>query len=86
MLSIPDHVQVTKMDGKYILLDRKKNYYYAVSKTGVEFLEWWSIFGSAEMAVNKISKKYDVDYSIVEKDMFTLIEKLTKKELVMMDD
>ncbi|WP_044640897.1 PqqD family peptide modification chaperone [Risungbinella massiliensis] len=86
MLSIPDYVQVTKVDGKYIILDRKKNYLYAVSKTGVELLEWWSILGSAEKAMNKISKKYDVDYGIVEKDMLRLITKLNKKELVRVDD
>lgn len=82
-LAIPEHIQITETDGQLILLDCRKNRYYAVSKTGAIFLEQVKLDGNMKKAIEKISRAYQVPFERVEQDMNAFVDRLIEKEMLM---
>ncbi|RAL25713.1 PqqD family protein [Thermoflavimicrobium daqui] len=81
-LIIPDHVKITEINERTVLLDCKKNFYYAVSKSGTEFLNQIKIHGDMVKAIEKISNDYGVAQEVVENDMNIFVDRLIQKGLV----
>jgi hypothetical protein len=82
MLAVVDHVQINESDGRFVILDSEKNYFYAISKSGADFLHQIREHGRFDLAVKEISKAYKIDRQFVEDDMKVFIQKLLEKELV----
>jgi hypothetical protein len=83
LLIVPDHIQITEVDGKCVLLDCKKNYFYAVSKTGAELMDQLKATGNMKDAIKKISTDYQVSSGRVEKDMTIFVHQLIEKGLIL---
>jgi hypothetical protein len=81
-LIIPKHVEVTQISGKCVILDCQKNYFYAVSKSGAEFLDQIKAHGNIEKAINEISIVYSISQEQLRKDMKIFLNKLLEKGLV----
>ncbi|SEN48742.1 PqqD family protein [Lihuaxuella thermophila] len=82
-LSIPEYIQIREIDGQWVLLDCRQNRFYAVNKTGAEFLEQVKVHGEMAKAIGTMSKVYQIPYEKVEQDMQLFIHRLIEKELVM---
>lgn len=81
-LVIPEHIQITEVDGQWVFLDCRKNRYYVVSKTGAEFLEQVKHDGNMKKAIEKISRAYQVPFERVEQDINSFVVHLIEKELL----
>jgi hypothetical protein len=82
VLSVPDHIKITELDGKCVLLDCKRNYFYAVSKSGAQFFNQIKIHGIMEKAIKSISNSYNISENRVEEDMILFVNSLIEKGLI----
>jgi hypothetical protein len=80
---IPKHVQLTKIKGKCVILDSQKNFFYAISKSGAEFLDQINTHGSMEKAIKAISEVYNISQDRLEKDMGTFLNQLIERGLIL---
>jgi hypothetical protein len=83
LLIIPDYIQITKIEEKYVILDCRNNYYYAVSQSGVKLLEQIKIHGDLTKSIEKISSDYKVSMERVREDILVLVQQLIEKGLIM---
>ena len=75
-LIISDHVQITQINGKCVILDCQKDFFYAVSKSGAEFLDQIRSHGSMEKAIKEISTSYKISQDRLKEDMGIFLNKL----------
>lgn len=81
-LFIPEHIQLTQVESQTILLDCRENRYYAVSKTGAEFLKRLQINEDMKAAIEYVSHTYQISYERVEQDMNYFVQHLQEKRLL----
>lgn len=79
---IPSHVSSTSFNESTVLLDVRKNVYYALNDSASNFWQLLMQTGSYEAAVQEISKIYQESPNVIEKDMDELINSLVKSGLV----
>lgn len=81
-LFIPKHIQTTEVDGQWVLLDCRKNRYYAVNRTGAEFLKQIELYGEMTKAIEIVSKIYQTPSEKVKQDMIRFANHLIEKGLL----
>ncbi|MDQ0416596.1 hypothetical protein J2Z48_000763 [Croceifilum oryzae] len=80
--SIPEHIQLTEIEGRWVLLDCRANRFFAINKTGAEFLEQVNLCGEIELAIHHISRAYEIPFERAKNDMEQFIRNLSEKELI----
>ncbi|WP_028777043.1 PqqD family protein [Shimazuella kribbensis] len=83
MYIVPEYIQITEIEEKYVLLDCRDNYFYGISKSGGEFLEQIKSHGDLEKAIKRLSNVYNISLDRIEEDMVTFLEKLSEKGLIL---
>ncbi|TCP66449.1 PqqD family peptide modification chaperone [Baia soyae] len=81
-LALPDHVQISEVDGKYVLLDCRGNFFYTVSQSGAEFIEQVRQHGDMRRAIEKISMDHLVLFERVQDEMTSFADHLIQKGLL----
>lgn len=81
-LKISEHIKLTEIEGQYVLLDCRKNLFYAVGRSGAKFLKEIQTHGDLPIAIRKISIDYKMPYETIEQDMITFLNLLKEKGLV----
>ncbi|MDQ0418147.1 hypothetical protein J2Z48_002336 [Croceifilum oryzae] len=81
-LTVPDHVQISEVDGKYVLLDCRSNFFYTVSRSGAGFIEQVRQHGDMRKAIEKISMNHVVSFERVEGEMTSFVDHLIQKGLL----
>ncbi|TCP65545.1 PqqD family peptide modification chaperone [Baia soyae] len=80
--SIPEHIHLTEIEGRWVLLDCLTNRFFAINKTGAEFLEQVNLCGEVELAIQYISKTYEIPFERAKYDMKHFVRSLSERELV----
>lgn len=68
-IRVPDHIYLSEVDGQMILLDTRKNVYYALNETGCELLKMLAKGIATTDAINQIAKIYEEDENTVKRDL-----------------
>lgn len=73
---VPTHVHTTFFPEKAVLLDSKKNVYYALNDSASEFWKNLIQMGSFEEALQEVLKLYQDSSEVLRKDMEKLVNSL----------
>ena len=75
-LHVPPHITTTVFEGSSIILDSRKNIYYALNDTAATFWNFLVELGSLESAIAETSKIYNAPPDAIEHDMNNLLNSL----------
>jgi hypothetical protein len=81
-LRVPTHVAITFFSESAVLLDLRKNAYYALNDSAVEFWKSLSKMGSFEGALKEVLELYQDSSDVIRKDMEELVTSLVKAGLI----
>ncbi|MGX9708841.1 PqqD family protein [Laceyella tengchongensis] len=79
-LKIPDYLRITKVDNQLVILDGRKNQYFAVNESGSAFIGFLQNGSSVEDAINQLEARYLS--SSVCSDMEEFLKELINQGLV----
>ncbi|MBW4507009.1 MAG: PqqD family protein [Scytonematopsis contorta HA4267-MV1] len=79
---IPKHVTFTFFNESAVLLDSRKNAYYALNESAADFWQLLSQMGSYEKALQQMLESYDNSGDVITKDMEELVNSLVKSGLL----
>lgn len=79
---VPEHVYLSELDGRIVLLDTRKNQYYALNETGCELLKALKEGTPTADAIDHIAAFYNEDRNKVKKDMESFIHYLISEGLL----
>jgi hypothetical protein len=79
---VPEHVEFTRVDGDFVLMDMKKGTYFGLDK--VASILWQSLadHGRPEPGQEEVLSKFQVDRPRLERDTDELIRDLEKRGLL----
>lgn len=75
----------TDLDGEVVILDTNKGIYYGLDAVGTYIWNLLQQPATLREVRNAVLQAYDVDVSICERDLMTLIQKLSSNSLVNVD-
>ncbi|WP_193200331.1 PqqD family protein [Nostoc sp. MG11] len=81
-IQVVSNVNTTFFENSAVLLDLRKNTYYALNDSAADF---WKIFvqtGSYEQAIKKMSELYGHSPEVIKKDFGELVNDLLKAKLI----
>lgn len=81
-ISIPQHIATTSFDESTIILDLKKNTYYALNESAAEFWKFLTQSGSIENATEEMLKLYEKSSTTIEGDIEKLVDSLIQLGLL----
>lgn len=79
---IPKYVTTTILEDVIILMDLRKNTYYALKDSAVEFWQALEKYDSFDLAVNEVSKLYNTSKDAIKKDMEDFVFSLLESGLI----
>lgn len=79
---IPKYVTTTILEDVIILMDLRKNTYYALKDSAVEFWQALEKYDSFDLAVNEVSKLYNTSKDAIKKDMEDFVLSLLESGLI----
>ncbi|MBE9120193.1 PqqD family protein [Tychonema sp. LEGE 07199] len=79
---IPKYVTTTILEDVIILMDLRKNTYYALKDSAVEFWQALEKYDSFDLAINEVSKSYNASKDVIKKDMENFVFSLLKAGLL----
>ncbi|MBS7529533.1 PqqD family protein [Hazenella sp. IB182353] len=82
MIQISNSLELTNIDGKYVILDCRKNTFYGINQVGVDFLAEIRAHGDFSHAISNLSDKYQASYEAIELDLKTFLQILIDKGMV----
>jgi hypothetical protein len=81
-IHIAEHISSTFFDSKVVLLDQKRNTYYALNESAAEFWKILTQTGLLDAAVNELSKLYDIPQNEIERDINNLVQSLIQNGIL----
>jgi hypothetical protein len=81
-IRITQHVATTFFDESAVLLDLRKNVYYALNDSAADFWKYLTQIGSYEGALEEVVKLYEDSSDVIIKDMEELVYSLVKAGLL----
>ncbi|AFZ26602.1 hypothetical protein Cylst_4524 [Cylindrospermum stagnale PCC 7417] len=81
-VSIPHHIYTSFFEESAVLLDAKKNIYYALNDSAADFWKLLVKSDSVEETLKEISDLYECSSTVVLKDMEALVDRLLKAGLL----
>lgn len=82
IVHIPPHVSTTFFEGNAVLLDSRKNIYYALNDSAADFWKLLTEFESVKEALSQIAKLYECPPETLSQDMKKLVLSLTELGLL----
>jgi predicted lipoprotein len=79
---VPTHVTTTFFDESAVLLDFRKNIYYALNSSAADFWKSITQMSSFEAALKQVSELYEDTSDVIRKDMEELVNSLVKAGLL----
>jgi hypothetical protein len=79
---VPTHVSITYFNNHAVLLDSRKNSYYALNDSAANFWKFLAQTGSFDVSIKKLWELYQDESDEIEKDMEEVIRSLVKAELL----
>ncbi|MFB2975089.1 PqqD family protein [Microseira sp. BLCC-F43] len=79
---VPEYIATTLFDDSAVLLDLRKNVYYALNGSAADFWNSMTQTGEFEEALKQVLSQYEVDADVVRKDMESLVSSLLKVGLI----
>jgi hypothetical protein len=73
---IPNYINSTFVENNVILLDQKKNTYYALNESAADFWKLLMQLGSIDAAIDELSKLYNLSKKEIETDIKKLVQNL----------
>lgn len=81
-LYVPSHVATTFFNDSAVLLDLKKNVYYALNDSAADFWKSLTQIGSFEVALKEVLEFYEDSSDVIRKDMEELVGSLLQAGLL----
>jgi hypothetical protein len=81
-IRVPPHVATTTFNETAVLLDLRKNAYYALNDSAADFWKFITQMGSFESALKEVSELYEDSSDVIRKDMEELVSSLIKAGLL----
>jgi len=82
MYEIPDQIVAREVGGETVILDLNRGMYCGLNDVGARCWALLATGVSVESAVQTMHSEYDVDLSVLEADILSLIDELVSKSLV----
>lgn len=79
---IPQYVTTTIVEDIIILMDLRKNTYYGLKDSAVDFWQALEKYDSFDLAINEVAKLYNVSKDVIQKDMNNFVSCLLKAGLL----
>ncbi|MRG29687.1 PqqD family protein [Laceyella tengchongensis] len=77
---VPEYLRITKLDDQLVILDGRKNQYFAVNASGSAFIQFLQNGYSVNEAIHKLEARYPL--GTVRKDMEQFLKELISQGLV----
>jgi hypothetical protein len=81
-IRVPTHVATTFFNESAVLLDLRKNVYYALNDSAAEFWKSITQMGSFEAALKQVLELYEDSSDVIRTDMEELVDSLVKAGLL----
>ena len=81
-ICVPEYVATTLFNDSAVLLDMRKNVYYALNGSAADFWKFLTQTGEFEQALKQVSSEYAVDADVVRQDMESLVSSLLDVGLI----
>jgi Coenzyme PQQ synthesis protein D (PqqD) len=81
-ICIPKYIATTLFDDSAVLLDLRKNVYYALNGSAADFWKSLTQTGEFEQALKQVLSEYEVAPDVVRKDMESLVSSLLDVGLI----
>lgn len=81
-IRVPGHITTTFFQESAVLLDTRKNVYYALNDSAADFWKYLTQIGSVEGAVKQMLELYEDFSDVIKTDMETLVLSLVKAGLL----
>jgi hypothetical protein len=83
---VPEHVHARVFDGDLVILDLANGEYFSLDPVGARMWEGVSAGQSPEAIAKRIAQEYDVTVNRALEDLRTLVDQLSSRGLLILDD
>lgn len=82
---VPDYLEITEIDGQWIVLDIRENQFYGLNPAGGQFLKQIKEIGDFNKAVQVLSERFQVSDQQIRRDMSEFLKRLQQQGWVIQE-
>ncbi len=81
-VTFADTVFAQEVDGEMVLLDMNSENYFGLDEVGTAIWQFMQESGELKVVFQHMLESYDVEESILQRDLVTFVEKLKERKLI----
>lgn len=85
-ITVPEGVLEQKLEDEIVFLNMNTQYYHGLDEVGTRILSLLKEHGDVDATVSALLSEFDVEESVLRKDIDDMIEKLRERGLIVVDE